>query len=633
MDNAQEARTVRRPSWVRLRFWPVSFSEVFVVCVLLIIGGSYLLMIPIGGGWDEETHVIRVWELARLRLIPNSGPRNELPFPAIYWDLSYRRSVLIRPVDPDFWADYGSLPVDAFDYIYSELRTRSVYAPPLLLPQTVVMRYLGLTGRLPALPVYYLCRLAGLLSYSALVLLAIRLAPFGKWTLAVLALAPTAVFQASTIGTDPISNGLGLLFIAGCLAVSIRQRLGWWEWAALIFLSFLLFWGKPNMAFLAVLPLIVLPRERFKMRGGLVLLGLAIAVLGLLEVAGWAYVAYGRFAAPGGDLDPVRQLMFVATHPFSFLQSMTSDFAAHGISYVREWLAEYGYGYWVVPWPTYPIYILAVIAAMMADSGGAYPPRRTRLGLFAVFLLAMIGTSLSLYLAFTPIGSSEILGVQGRYYTAIIPLMALGMIGPPIIGRKPIRSGWVMGLTVVSLASFGAGMFLSYHVPCGTSFYELGLCYQPVYKNWAPNARYSQPISDSLTLSQDIVPECEGAAQVRVWVDSAGAIGGGSTEFILHDPGSGQDIAKRTFSNVELPRGGWADLDFGPDWESKGKLYMLEILPGGGTPGPGPRVALSLRPEYPAGELRLNGSSTDTDIIFKVGCPAGLQRNLSGSGG
>jgi hypothetical protein len=633
MDDAQVAQTAGRSRWVRPRFRPVSLSELFVVCVLLTFGCLYIVTVPIGGGWDEETHVVRVWELARLSLIPNSVPRNGLPFPAIYWNLSYRRPVLIRPVDKDFWSDYGNLPIDAFDYIYSELRTRSVYSPPLLLPQAIVMRYLGLTGRLPALPVYYICRLAGLLSYCALVLLAVRLAPFGKWTLAVLALGPTAVFQASTIGTDPISNGLGLLFIAGCLAVSFRQRIGRPEWAALVSLSFLLFLGKPNMVFLAVLPLIILSRVRFKMRGGLLLLGLAIATLGLIEVAGWAYVAYGRFSAPGGDLDPVRQIMFVATHPFTFLVSIAADFAAHGISYIHEWLAEYGYGYWVVPWPTFPLCILAVAAAMMADSGDAYPPRRTRIGLFAVFLLAIVGTSLSLYLAFTPIGNSEILGVQGRYYTAIIPLLALGMIGLPLIGRKPIRSGWAMGLAAASLASFGAGMYLSYHVPCGTSYYELGLCYQPMYKNWSPNARYSQPISDSLRLTQDIVPECEGAAQIRVWVDSTGAIGGGSTEFILHDLDSGQALAHQTFSNSELPRGGWADLDFEPDWESSGKHYVLEILPGASVSGPGPRVALSLRPEYPAGELHLNQSLVDTDIIFEVGCSAGLQRILSGFGG
>jgi hypothetical protein len=630
MDDSASDSASRGRSLSLLRVGGLHASEIFLIGALLLTGSLAILTIPIGGGWDEETHTIRVWELARLELIPNGQPRNQLPFPAIFWNLSYRRPVLIRAVEPGFWTEYGHLPVDAFDYIYSELRTRSVYAPPLLLPQTLVMRYLGLTGRLPALPVYYLCRLAGLLAYALLAWLAVRLIPHGKWSIAVLALAPTAVFQASTISTDAVSNGIGLVFIAGCLAASVRQALSWREWGGLLVLFFLLFMAKVNMALLAVLPFFILPASRFRMKGGFILLGAAALFLGVLEVGGWAAIAYPRFAGSGGTLGPVEQMLYVGSHPFVFLRTMVSDFGARGISYLRQFIAEYGYSYWVVPLPTFFLYLLAMYAALRADSIVAPPSRRTRIGLLATFILAMIGTSLSLYLAFTPVGSPEILGIQGRYYSSIVPLLVLAAIGLPFFQGRILPPGWAAGLTMSSLALFEAGMILSYHVPCGTAFYQPGLCYHPVYKNWAPNARYSPPITGDLSLFQEVIPECDGAAQVRVWVNSAEASSDGLTTFTVREVLSGEELMTRWIPNSELPAGGWTDLDFEPDWDSAGKVYMLEILAVAGSTDVGPRIALSLRPEYREGDLRIGAERTDTDVIFRVGCLAGLEKALAG---
>ena len=70
-----------------------------------------------------------------------------MPFPAVYWEMSYRRPFIVRPVETEFLEQYQGLRVDAHDYIYGSAETRSVYAPPLLLPQALVMRYFGRSER------------------------------------------------------------------------------------------------------------------------------------------------------------------------------------------------------------------------------------------------------------------------------------------------------------------------------------------------------------------------------------------------------------------------------------------------------------------------------------------------------
>jgi uncharacterized membrane protein len=146
----------------------ISAPEKFVVLALLSLGLIASLSIPLSAGYDEETHFVRAWEMAHLYFIPNEQLGVKLPFPALYWELSYRRAPIVEVVEPGFWSKYGGLRMDAHDYIYANVETRSVYSPMLLLPQAFVLRYLGLSLQLPALAVYYACRLVGLLSYLLL---------------------------------------------------------------------------------------------------------------------------------------------------------------------------------------------------------------------------------------------------------------------------------------------------------------------------------------------------------------------------------------------------------------------------------------------------------------------------------
>jgi hypothetical protein len=118
-------------------------AEIYLLIVLLVFGLGIGILLPVSGGYDEETHLLRVWEMSSYTFIPNDKLGADMPFPAVYWEMSYRRPFIVRPVEADFWEKYGNLRLDALGYIYSGVQTRSVYSPPLLLPQALVMRFLG----------------------------------------------------------------------------------------------------------------------------------------------------------------------------------------------------------------------------------------------------------------------------------------------------------------------------------------------------------------------------------------------------------------------------------------------------------------------------------------------------------
>ncbi len=615
--------------------------EIFVLLVLCVLGLVVVFATPLSAGYDEETHFVRAWEMAHLYFIPNEQLGAKLPFPALYWELSYRRQPIVDAVEPGFWSKYASLPIDAHDYVYANVETRSVYNPLLLLPQALTLRYLGLSLRLPALPVYYACRLIGLLSYVLLSWLAVRLIPYGKWLLAILIVAPMALYQASTISADTISNGIGFFFVGAVLAIARRETVTWKGWAALFGLIALLFVAKVNLIYLALLPFLLIPPLKFRMRFGFVLLAAAAVLLLLTEVGGWNVVAYSKFTRALTGASPTQQLLFIASNPLQFVKVITNDVWTNTPLYMQGWIGVYGYNYWPVPALTYILYPLAIIAALWLVEQGPLPDRRTRLVLAGLFVLGYLLTIASLYLAFTPVGSLLVAGVQGRYFTVVMPLLFLALLGlqfrrqdkstpaAALSARvSALTRPWLaVLLATTALLLFPVGLLLSYHVSCGSEYYSWGLCYQPNYKNWAPQDSSSPPISPSMTLTQEIVPACSGMTELSVWVNSNGPDPAGTTTLTFRAPSEQKDVAQGTFTNGQIPRDGWLTVDFSPEWQSNGQLYLLTLK---GSSAGGIQVGYGGKSEYTAGKLLENQTPSQQDILFEYGCIAGLQRLASG---
>ena len=601
-------------TWKRL-----SGAEIYLILVLFIFGLVTCFLLPVSAGYDEETHLIRVWEMSGWTFIPNNPLGKGMPFPAVYWEMSYRRPFIVRPVEMDFLEKYQGLRVDAHDYIYGSVETRSVYAPPLLLPQALIMHFFGRSERWSALTTFYACRMIGLLSFLILAWLAVRLIPFGKWTLAILAASPVVLLQASTISADAISNGIALLFIGATLALVNRRALYWKEWTAFAFLFLILFWGKLNIVPLAILPFLLLRPSNFKMRYGYASLLLVAMALFLLEVAGWNLIAYSRLHTAPTGTDPIAQIQFMLGKPLEFLGVLVNNVWTKGIDYLHDWIAIYGYNYWPVPIYTYFFYAAALLFSLFQPAGKANINRGTRIALVAVFVITYLATILSLYITFTPVGSHQVEGVQGRYFVTVMPLLFLALVGLKLFKRMQLPVVVPVALALASLVIFLAGMYLSYHVACGSQYYQSGLCYQPNYKNWAPDELYSPPVSNQLTLSQEIVAECNGMTELRIWMNTADSDPTQTTSFVLEDVQSNRDVFHASVPNSDLPAGAWYSLTFPADWSSQGKFYLLTIT-GATHDANGPRIALSLRQEYPAGKLYENGQPINKDLIFQTGC-------------
>jgi hypothetical protein len=422
------------------------------------------------------------------------------------------------------------------------------------------------------------------------------------------------------------------------------------------------------------------------------LLAGAALLLMLVEVVGWNVVAYSKFTRALEGANPREQLLFIASNPLLFVGIIARDIWAHSLSYMQGWIGVYGYDYWPVPTLTYVLYPLAIIAALWQPRGGSLPNRRTRVALIGLFVLGYLLTIVSLYVAFTPAGSLAVAGVQGRYFTVVMPLLFIALLlplgvsgrlhkptflpsglretaalppsasgaggesgpasqipsvasvaGPAVASaareakqpppRAPIRTKWFQSpqlpwiLAGCALLLYVSGLLLSYHVPCGSQYYRLDLCYQPQYKNWAPQDTSSPAIGPSMILTQEIVARCDNMTDIRVWINSSGTNPIGTTTLSLRAPTEEKDVVTQTYSNSSISSGGWLTARFPVEPGSLNRLYQLKLA---GSSPDGVRVGYSGEGEYLDGKLFENEQPMTRDILFQYGCISGLRAALAG---
>ncbi len=600
--------------------------EILLVLSLLIFGLPMIVLIPPGAGYDEEDHLLRAWELSSFSFLPGQMSAQEMKYPTLFRDLAYRQESNSGIIDSGFWKKYARTPLYEHGFVRRELKTKSVYSPALLLPQALVMRF-GRSLSMPSLPIWYACRIAGLLSYLILVWLALRWIPFGKWILFLLAVSPMALFQATTITPDAISNGIGFLFIAGNLNFAEKEEFGWREYGILSLLIFLLFLAKVNLIVLILLPFLLISPRRFPQKRFYFLLLATTALLFLVEVAGWNLVAtkYSD-ALLANNANAGEQLRYILDHPLVFPTILLKDPFINGLVYLQGWINGYGYYFWTPPQIVSIFFLLSLGTVLFIESTREHVNRRYRIVFTLVFVAAYLVTAVPLYLTFTTVGLNQLLGMQGRYYIplALLPVLALASFW--ITKKFIISSNWIMIFLAVALSLNIAGIVLAFYMPCGTTFYQTSLCYQPLYKDFSNQTRLSPPISNETTVTQGIKVACNGLSEVRLLLMPSNPNDPGTTRFVLQTQTSNQTLLDTSMMNGQISGDDWVPLKFEPDWQSAGKTYILKILGANAPNGQGVKLLYTPQSEFNLGDLYENGRPQKEDIVLQYGCVTGLRK-------
>ncbi len=282
-------------------------------------------------------------------------------------------------------------------------------------------------------------RFAVLATYVTLVGFAIHRTPRSKWALATVALLPVAVMQsASSPSHDTFTTAVALLVVSSALraldpppGTSTRALL-----VEALLLSTVLGFCKPVYVVIAGLYLLPLlgPRRRPD-RWPLVfapVLGVAVSVLWNQAVGDLWKTDAGYFGIKVDDATQKHELLH---HPWDF----GADLLRSGYHQVWDWVHTQ---VTVGPSVTHGPAILAVVALVVYAASSLQRDRREapdpldwlqRALVVVVLLAGIVLVAAANYVYWTEPGSSQIRGIQPRYF---MPLVALV---PVAIGSLPFR--------------------------------------------------------------------------------------------------------------------------------------------------------------------------------------------------
>ncbi len=430
------------------------------LAVVVPLGIRLAVLTPPGQVADEPGHVFRVQALLTGQLIGHRG--------SIVWTDGSTRAVAGVCIDTATLAaalpPFGGavrrisagqlLAQQAQDWnharAFAEIAPLAVYAPVFYIPGAVG---LGLAQQFGALPfrAQIAGRLANLLSFTAMGLLALCIVRRGRALMFCVLSVPMTVSLAASLNQDgqiiaAAALGAALLTVPASMTAEPGRRHDRSFWAGVALLACI---ALVKLPYVGLAAMVLVPLSGAGSRS-LAVRATALAIIAAPALA-WTLYAMVNVSAPSpmapyspgplwpGDPsitflgpDPIAQLHVLLADPTRLLTLPLQTIVAD------QWLFKQGIG--VLGWLTLPLqdwlYALwtwsiacACAADLLARADSGRPA--VRIGAPETVLLALSAAAVviaiyqSQYLLWTPVGGSSVMGPSGRYWLPLIPMLAI----------------------------------------------------------------------------------------------------------------------------------------------------------------------------------------------------------------
>lgn len=402
----------------------IDIEIAFAVCsvIFLIVG---IFASPLFNAPDEESHFPRAYQVSEGTLVSYADPqdpRNGLMGGVLPAAVAVPDELATTHTHADV-AEYATRSIDNDDRVFVSFRNTALYSPVSYAPQALGIAIARLlTGNVAAMA--YAGRFVNWLAAVAIIFLCLRFLPTGKRIAFALALLPMTQQELFSLAADGMSFALCLAIVT--CALYWREREATMRLRDLVLIAaIVLTISQFKIVYAPIcLALFLIPIERF---GGRTRYACSIICIGLLGIAGslgWLSVSSSILAseALGTGVDPDAQISYIRTNQIAFIVTMIRTFLINLPFYLESATADY------LAWmgirvhsAIVVLYLLLLLTVTLSGSERLKTPFtvKTRLALAGIAILITAIMFTSLYLQYTPVGSSMVGGTQGRYF---IPL-------------------------------------------------------------------------------------------------------------------------------------------------------------------------------------------------------------------
>ncbi|MEA5078806.1 MAG: DUF2142 domain-containing protein [Anaerolineaceae bacterium] len=499
----------------KLRVMLIKPEIVFLILGLLA-GIPLSIFVPYGAGFDEESHVIRIYDMARGNLIPNRKDDKGVAFIEFY-SLSYKRRYLQTPANNMFEPEYFLLKADKANA--TDATNHSTYSPVVFMVEAVIAHIGWVRLNLPILPVIILMRIAGLCLFLLLGLFTIRMIPSGKWLMTILLLAPMNMYQAATLNGDRFTIAAAFFFIAAVLkvfakkddAINLKDTL-------LVILGTVLV-GVSKSGTIVMLPLLLLLAGKRFGKKSYIWMIVAGVVLSFAYSISWSILAVLGTKVQATGTTRAYQMELI-------LQNLPDFFRIYFIGifnliprYYTDWAAEYGYWMGTVPWPVYVLFPISLLVAYFADGKADFMTKKARWITLLVGLLCL-GLMASVKFVFAYVPGQLYYGAQGRYFLPFAPMVFLAFIGLLEIAPKWRVTAMIASIVFIlaALGIYGYGAYRTYYTTCVYAVDSDHPCTLPVYRNLDTKNPVNVDLKAGTLITQSFDPECSPINSIDLYI-------------------------------------------------------------------------------------------------------------------
>ncbi len=432
--------------------WLIAFKkpklEVTSMLIVLLVGILYIFAITPLSAPDEAHHYHSAYVFSNVILGKENIKKGD------YQDFNYEG---LQP-HQNVASAYVRTAKDMFTPRIDEENVVDVLGPyAVRYPGSYIFPVIGLTiGRVLNMNtfwIYTLGRLTNLLGMVFCVYFAVKRAPKWKLVFLILALLPMNMQQVTGFNYDGVINSCCILFIASMLySIYEKGRMKWWEYLW-IFIPAALCGPVKGVYVLPLLGVLFIPKERFAKtwQKYAILVPILVAVLAFSAIGyfKWPYTATGANPAPLTEVvigDEVVSQKYTFSMLFSDLP-LFFRLIGNSILYMGpKWAAQmFGYklsGMTLILWrPIIVGFFLLLLVALHSNriqKESCPLSVGKRIAFLAIFFFIFMSPIILMLPAETFIGASTVMGVQGRYFTAALPVLFIPFYVKPLEIKKDI---------------------------------------------------------------------------------------------------------------------------------------------------------------------------------------------------
>ena len=402
-----------------------SLERLFVL-IALIFGLLYVFILPPFQSVDEGIHFFRTYQISEGKFLAKKidGKVGD-EIPSSLSDFYDMYTPFIKNIDKKTnlaqMKNNFQLQVNDREREFTQFTNTALYSPVCYISQLPGV-VAGKLAKLSLGGIYYLGRLSNLIAYCLLVFFALRITPFFKCPMFLLALMPMSLSLAGAYTCDVAVLGLNFLWMAVILKTMTLPQTVKFTNKWIITLAVLGVLIALSKSYILLLPLIfLLPPKLFNTKKDYF-----ISVLGILAVA-FAGLAYWSFCIKGLSLDmndsfanSAMQMEFIKTHPLAYILVLIKTFFVKTPRLLITMIGVLGWQDTKLDWITYIAYPVLIYFAVRADNFDFKLEKWQKVLIWAVLIAGTVITYTSLYIMWSPVGNSVVLGLNGKYF---IPLM------------------------------------------------------------------------------------------------------------------------------------------------------------------------------------------------------------------